>query len=158
MEGILQRVYNAAMVWAWLFGGWTELIGKAGELLGVASLLRERNVEKARVKAEIVKAHRELMTHLRAVVPFDVLCDRGRDTALCPRTEQETHAVRLLLVHFSWALGEHRAGRYDLPEKMDEDVRDFFSAPVTRDAWQHLKRFHDTRVVDFVDHALAEMR
>lgn len=140
----------------WLFGGWASVLGKAGELLDVASWLSDRSAEKSRVTVEIIKAHRELWNGIRAMPGSQGLFDRERDLVLYPRTEDETHALRLVLVHFSWVLGQHRAGLYDLPRGLAADVRNFFSYPVRADAWRELRRFQDKDVVSFVERALRD--
>lgn len=124
-------------------------------MLDSFAFLDERRRERGKTAGEITKAHRELWAYIRSVPGSEGFFDRNRDLAAFPRTEAETHCARLALVHLAWALAEHAAGRYDLPDGLDEDVRNFFSFPVRANAWPDLRPFQDKRVVRLVERALG---
>lgn len=136
-------------------GGWAYLASKAGEVLHVASLLRERRDEKSKARSEIAKSYNEAWAEVRSTPGWEGINDRNRDLAHSPRTEVETRCVRRILFHFARALKEHRSGRYELPKGLDADVRNFFSYPVRMDAWRELKQYHDPEVVAFIDRVLS---
>jgi hypothetical protein len=142
---------------AWILSIGAGLFGKAGELLGVASALRDAQNEKLRLREAVEKSHRETWALVLSMPASKALYDRTRDLAIRPRTDEETNAVRLLLRHFAWAFSLHCSGRYDLPEQLPNDVRNFFSYPVRRDAWNDLQRFHDKRLVSYVNGILASV-
>lgn len=130
-------------------------IGSLGGLLDAFTFLDERRRERGKTAGEVAKAHRELWTHIRSLPGSEGFFDRSRDLSSKPRTEVETHCTRLVLVHLSWALAEHAAGRYDLPDGLEEDVRSFFRYPARADAWRELRRFQDTRVVRLVERVVG---
>jgi hypothetical protein len=143
------------MFWIVLSSVWSESLGKIGELLHVVTAWRELRSERARVAAEIVRAHRELWEQVGRLPASASALERRRDLARSPRTESETQVIRVILVHFAWAFGEHQSGRYALPQGLPEDIRDLFACPVVRDAWTELRRFHEPQLVSYVDRCLA---
>lgn len=143
------------MQWRAIISSFVGQAASLGGLLGSLTFLDERRRERGKTAGEIAKGHRELYAYIRSIPGSAGFFDRSRDLAASPRTNVETQCVCEALVHLSWALAEHAAGRYDLPEGLEEDIRNFFSYPVRWDAWQELKRFQDGRVVRRVERALA---
>jgi hypothetical protein len=143
------------MLWAWISGNWSEALSGLGELVGVFSSVRRERERKANTLAELTESHRQLWDYVRSRPGSAGLFDRNRNLAVCPRTDDETHCVRLILLHFSRCLAEHRAGRYDLPENLAADVRACLAYPAVRDAWNELKVFQNRKNVLFVERALA---
>ena len=148
-------VYNTRMVLEAFLGGLSAALGRTADLLAPVSMLRDIRAEKKRVAAEITKAHGELWRHIRSLPEAEALFDRGRDASRRPPTPNETHCVRLVLAHFSWAHSEHRAGRYDLPEEIGADLRCFLSPPVPQAVWRELRPYQDRDVREFIDAALG---
>lgn len=143
------------MFTAWLLSTGAGIFGRAGELFGVASAIRDLRTERLHVREVVEKSHRETWSLVLSMPSAKALYDRTRDLAVAPRTEEETNCVRLLLRHFAWTFSLYISGRYDLPEQLPNDIRNFFSYPVRRDAWNELQRYHDKRLVAYVNEILA---
>lgn len=148
-------------MFAWLVFGWSAFWGNASTafdlLAGTFGLVRGRKDKKAQTKKEIRDAHLELWTTVRAMPCAPALLDRTRDLSVKPRTSDETYAVSLLLLHFSNAFAQSKAGNYDLPQGLPADIRNFFAYPVRRDAWDELRRYHDRDLVAYVEKARASL-
>jgi hypothetical protein len=141
-------------MFTWLLGVGAELVGKADGLLAAASVLQERKDIRRQVKTQIIENHWRVEELVHSLPGAKGLFDPKRDLAAYPRTDDETHCVRLMLAHFSLALSEHRASRYDLPDKLPEDVRFCFSCPAWRDAWEHLREFQSEHEIAYVEKVL----
>jgi hypothetical protein len=138
------------MYTAWLVSVGAELLGKFEGLLGAASVLQGRAEMRRQVKAQVIENHRRVQEVIRSLPGAEHLFDPNRDLAAYPRTGDETYCVRLMLVNFAFALSESRAGRYDLPEKLPEDVRSCLSCPAWKDAWEELLPFQSKKDIAYV--------
>lgn len=131
---------------------------KIGELLSVAGAWKASEKEKAQVKRLVVESHRSVTERVRSHPAWSGLIDRTRNLSLCPRTEDETYLVSLILDHFNWVMLEHRAGRYDLPEYLPTDLREFFSCPVCTDAWLELRTCYHKKTVAYVERTVTSLK
>jgi hypothetical protein len=71
-------------------------------------------------------------------------------------TQHEVHSVNLMLLHLDSAHQASTAGLYRLPEKLDADIREFFSLPIPKAVWPQLRPMHSKDFSDFVNSALKK--
>lgn len=142
----------------WLGSNWFEVLEGIGIVSGLffsSYAVREsKRVNRTHLHHEFVRAHREIWNRLSSQADTKGLSDPSRDLATQPRTDVETQAVRELLLHLRAYFRADREGTLLLPERAADDIREFLSYPLMREAWDELKPYHDREFVEFIDEAL----
>ena len=136
-----------------------ELGGTAAALLftGVA-LHVDARTRRAQSLIEITKMHRELLGHFYERPALKAALDPKRDTAAHPLTDEELHFLKLLIGHLRVSWFAHQSRVYVAPERLPEDIREVFSLPGPRSAWEQLRKYQDAKFVAFVEGALGQDR
>jgi hypothetical protein len=143
---------------AWIIEHWTGAVESAGIIGGLLftgfGYFRDARVRRVETLIEITKQHRELWTHLGERPESATLFDRDRDLDADPVTDREVQFVNLLLLHLRATFYARRARIYIQPERIDQDIRSFFSYPASRAVWERLKNSHDRRFIAFIERKL----
>lgn len=73
-----------------------------------------------------------------------------------PIKPEEELFIRLLILHFESTFKASRQGEYRQPEKLAQDVAQFFSLPLPSVVWTKIRTFQDHDFVLFVENTLRE--
>lgn len=143
------------MVEAWSIERWNEILevgGTASALLftGVALCIDAR-VRRAQTLIEITKQHRELWLEFHARPELGSVLDMGRDMAASPLSAAEVRFLNLIFLHIRATYYASKAKTYVQPERLREDIREFFSYPATRAAWDAMAHLQDRGFLDFIE-------
>lgn len=138
---------------------WIDVVQAVGIISGIVfsghahrTDARERRAQR---HFELTREHREIWEDLNARSVGKELLSKNRDLAARPRTIEETEAVRTLTLHLNAFFRSETEGIHVMPERVMEDIQDFFSHPVPRDAWREVRDFHDRAFVAFVESAFV---
>jgi hypothetical protein len=100
---------------------------------------------------EITKQHKELWDEIRSDPKLSrIEADLG-DLDQSPITREETDAVNALIQHLNLVHTAIKLRMYVAPEKIDEDIRQFFSRRVPFAVWNTNRRFQNRDFINFVE-------
>lgn len=147
-------------MWSWLLAHGSDILGDLGIIAGLLfsglGFWNDRRARRAQTVIDFTKSHRDLWSLVKARPAGATIEATSRDLVTVPRTDEETETVNLVVLHLHSAYRAGKAGIYDLPENLTEEIREYFSLPVVRDAWDELRKAHDRDFVRFIDRALNQ--
>jgi hypothetical protein len=143
------------MSWDWLGNHWDTLISTAALLFSGYLYGQDTRVKRALATFEITKFHRELWTRYDERPKLAGLFDQNRDLTVHPLVDEEVRFANFLFLHIRTSYHFEKAGVYDRPERLKEDLQETFSRPALRAAWEEMKRLHDRDFVAFIEGFLA---
>lgn len=104
----------------------------------------------------MTKLHRELWSRYDERPELHGLLDRSRDIGTHPLADEEVRFANFLFLHINGSYRAGKAGIYVQPDRVRDDIRDVFSYPAFRAAWDSVKAFHDRAFIAFIESCLAE--
>lgn len=145
-------------VLAWISGNWFDLLQSLGIIVGFlftfAALRADTHARRTANLIAITAAHREIWTELYDRPELRRVSDHSVDLEQTPMTPEEELFVSLLILHLNTSFQAMKAGVFISPEGLRKDIRRFFSAPLTRLAWDHQRSLQDDDFVSFVESCL----
>ena len=143
------------IVLPWLSDHWYEALESAGIIGGLLftgfAVRTDARVRRAQTRIELTRAHREIWDKILSDPETALLLESDRDVSARPITAKEIEVVNRLVLHLRGALGAAEADIYIKPERLDDDVRDFFAHPIPRAAWRIVRESHDAEFVAYID-------
>ncbi len=136
---------------SWFHVSFADLATIIGLLFSGYGLFFNANETRVSNLLEVTKQHRELWTWIRSRPESSRLFDAHADITTEKVTEDERWSVNFVILHLAANYRAAKAGTYKLPEKLDTDIRSFFSRPVPNAVWNSVKRFQDTDFALFVE-------
>jgi hypothetical protein len=147
-----------ADIGSWLKTEWFSLIQTAGVIGGlIFTGLTVRQEARARETQNLLafaERHRLLWGEVGYRPELHRLIAKDADLVAKPITPAEEATLKVVLVHFElgWRLAKSM-DRSDL-DPLAKDIREFFSRPLPRAAWQTDKGCHNREFVRFVSRAI----
>lgn len=142
----------------WIAEHWLDTLQSVGVIAGLLytgfALRMDTRVQRLQNNFTLTKNHREIWSLLYTHPELSRVLDASTDIKKQPPSLQEGLFVRLIILHLNDAYRASRLGLLTAPEKLAEDVRDFFRLPIPRETWHEMKRYQDERFVDFVEKAV----
>jgi|ERR1017187_4082021 hypothetical protein len=144
----------------WFLQNWFNLfsvVGVIGGLIFTAISVRS-DTESRRITnlLTLTKNQRELLQVFYQKLELSRILDASADTESLPVNRGEKIYTSALIQHLA---STFRAMKSDLtvkPEGLRRDVREFFALPIPKVVWQHMRNFHDSDFVIFVEKCLKE--
>ena len=146
---------------AWFTTNWFNLfstIGVVGSLLFTAISLRaETKSRQIGNRLVLTQNHRELMLERLHNPKLVRISDLSPNLFEKPTTPDEAIYVNLVIQHVGSAYDALKAGLTIKPERLQQDVREFFSLPIPRAIWQKLRGMQNDDFVRFVEGCVASL-
>lgn len=140
---------------SWNIERWRSIFETVGSLAAICftalALVVDVLVRKAQTNIELTKQHREIWDYYYEHPELHGLAVSKRDLADKPLSGHETYFVTKVLNHLRSTYYARKAWIFTQPECLQEDINSFFSLPAPLAAWQHVKKYHDTKFVAFVE-------
>ena len=147
------------IVLVWLQGNWLDLVQVVAMIVGfVAAYLKFRDFQREQQIANsitITEAHREVWGRLIDNPDLQRLLDPQVDLAKNPAKVEEMVFVRFVALHYSCLLEAAASRKIRVRPGLQQELGGFFRLPLPRQIWQEVKQSQDTRLVRFIDKAIA---
>lgn len=145
---------------------WFEIIQTVGILTGflfsVAGLAYTAFEFRRQTKSiltsnrlQIVEGHRQLTLFRLSNPGLSRIKQTKVNLQTKPITDLEADWLGLKFLHFSACFYAIQNGQYEKPERLTDDIRDFFNLPLPAAAWNRAKAFHNAAFVRYVEGCLT---
>jgi hypothetical protein len=145
-------------MWGWIVSNWFTILSA---VVAVASLLFTgvslRSETKARQIGNLLSLtqnHREIWSLPIRDSKLNRVLDLSLNLETHPVTREERIFVNLVIQHVSSAFQALRRGLDVNIERLDEDVREFFTLPIPAAVWKNAKALQNTSFIQFVETCL----
>jgi hypothetical protein len=143
-------------VGTWLAANWFDLlsaVGIVGSLLfTTVSLQSEAKTRRIANLLILTQNHREIWSemirHANLARVLDVSANLQKESV----SVSERLFINMVIQHLNSAFEAIKTGLAIKPEGLRQDVRWFFSLPIPRAIWDHVKRLQNDDFVAFVQH------
>jgi len=144
----------------WFFDHGAQLIESCGIVTGLfftgfalRTDVRSRRVD---ILMRLTESHRALWILFDERRPeLKRVFDSRADLASHPLTPQEARFIQFFINHVIITFRSGKLGLYVSPDQLDVDLREFFSRPVPRAAWEKLRRFQDRDFADYMQRIIG---
>lgn len=119
------------------------------------SLRIDAKVRRVSNLVELTKQHREIWTQIYRRPELKRILESEPDLEAKPVTEEERLFITLLILHLASAYEAIRAGVFKEPERLQVDVRKFFSNPVPRMVWRSVRPLQNRSFISFLEQCLG---
>jgi hypothetical protein len=141
---------------------WFDLVQTFGIIASfiytAVSFKREENARRVANRVNIAQQHREIWNQLFTDPELSRILDPRADVNVSPPTIKEHLFVNLLIIHLSGCYEAIQVGMLTPPEKLHDDIRWFFSLPVTLAIWNKAKTLQDAAFLAFVESCLGGVK
>lgn len=145
-------IVTVFMSWVADLQPYIETIGIAGGLLFTgAGFRRDASARYASTLLDITAQHRELWMYFCNHPELAGLLDPKRELREHPLGEHERRFTAWVFNHIYAAHYAAKAKIHLSPERLQEDIKSLLILPAVREVWKHLRQYHDSEFVDFVD-------
>ncbi len=139
----------------WLSHNWFETLERLSLATGLfLSAYNTRIDWKSRhfsSQIEINKAHREIWSEYANSPALKRVKLSRVDLVAHPVTQAETDFVVKLMNHLALVRSGIKLKMYVAPEKLSEDISQFFALPIPRAVWNSTRHFQDRTFIEFVE-------
>ena len=139
----------------WVLKHWLDLLQSIGIVCSLLftglTLKTDARVRRVQNLLKITEQHRNLWSRLYDNPELGRVTDPNPDLENIPVTRQEELFVLLLVLHLNSAYQAIRHGMFSAPDRLSEDIRQFFSKPIPTTVWQQLKNFQDRDFVTYIE-------
>jgi len=139
---------------AWIAQHWLELfqpVNSVGLLFTAYTIHKDAKVRQVSNHLAIVHEHREIWNKAHEHPELFRILQHDVDLDQQPISNEERIFVRDLVLHLDSVYRAMKAGMTVNLEGAQNDIKAFFSKPITKSVWAQLKPFQDTSFVRFVD-------
>ena len=140
---------------AWLARHWFPLLqtGAVAAALMFAGLAFVLDVRTRRASnlIRLSERHRDLWERLYTNPKLTRILDPDADVRRTPVTAEEEVFVLFVFLHLSDTWHVMKAGLFEKPDGLREDIRRFFSLPVPRAVWHTVRSLQDKAFARFVE-------
>jgi hypothetical protein len=138
----------------WFVQNWFNFLQSIGIIAGLlftgAAFKRDAKSRQVVNLIEITKQHREIWLELYARPELVRILDSKADFENAPITVEEELFVGLLILHLNAAYHAIKDGMAMKPDRLREDIQQFFSRPLAQAVWEKAKLFQDEDFVQWV--------
>lgn len=127
-------------------------------LLVAIGFLVDAGVRRSHITNEFSRQHREIWIYHDDQPDMAGLKDPDRNMAKNPLSQKESHFVGYVLNHIFDMYRARRAWIFPLPESLSLEIRELFSYPAMKSAWNALRPYQDKAFVRFVEKRLRKGR
>lgn len=103
----------------------------------------------------MTQAHRTIWMKFFESPHLKRILDHKPELAKHPVTDEELMFVNLIILHLTTVLTAVAKGVFPKPAGLDVDIRDFFSLPIPKTAWNQTKTFRDPETIRYVESLLG---
>lgn len=139
----------------WFFDHAVQLIEGGGIMLGLLfnglALRADVRSRQADILMKLTENHRDLWIYRDEHPELKRLFHLKVDLKADPVTPPEARFIQYFINHVFITFRTGKLGLYHSPEQLESDLRDFFSFPIPRAAWEKLRRYQDRDFVEFID-------
>ena len=144
----------------WASENWFILLQSVGIIGGLFftafSLRSETKMRRIGNLLQITQNHRELWLDFHRKPELSRVLDPNPDLHQHPIALEEEVFVTLVILHTNSVYNSLKAGLVIPYEGLRQDIRTFFSLPITRSVWNRLKVLQNEDFVTFVDRCRDE--
>jgi hypothetical protein len=144
----------------WFFSNASQLIESGGIMVGLFftgfALRADVRSRQADILVRLTENHRALWTYHDEHASLGRIFQRQADVEAKPVTPQEARFIQFFINHVFITFRTRKLGLYQSPEQLETDLRDFFSHPVPRAAWDRLRRYQDRDFADYIQRLIEE--
>jgi hypothetical protein len=138
----------------WFVQNWFTFLQSVGIIAGLlftgAAFKRDAKSRQVVNLIEITKQHREIWIELYSRPELVRILDAKADLQSAPITVEEELYVGLLILHLNAAYHAIKDGMAMKPDRLQEDIQQFFSRPLAQAVWERAKLFQDDDFVQWV--------
>ena len=138
----------------WLADNWFTFLQSAGIIGGLLftgfSFRADMRTRRATNLIAITQHHREIWTQLYSKPELSRVLSADVDLHKKPVTLEEELFVSLLILHLNSAFYAARSGMFVNPERLEEDIREFFSLPIPGSVWKRVSTVQNAEFVQFI--------
>lgn len=146
-------------IFHWLVQHWVDLVQSVGIIGGLVftalSARTDSDVRRVANLLTITKHHRDIWTWFYERPDLLRVIDPNPDLEKHPITKAEELFVTLVVLHLSSAQEAIKQGMFAAPDRLQMDVRLFFSPPIPRAVWERIKPLQDSDFAAFVQSCLV---
>ena len=156
----MSRLWYDEPMWGWIVSNWftvlSEIVAVASLLFTAVSLRSETKVRQIGNLLSLTQNHREIWSLPILKPGLNRVLDPLSDVEAHPVTVEEKIFVNLVIQQLSSAFQALNRGLDVKIEKINEDVREFFSLPIPRAIWEKSRVFQNDDFVEFVEQCMKE--
>ena len=145
-------------MWGWIVSNWftvlSEIVAVASLLFTAVSLRSETKARQIGNLLSLTQNHREIWSLPILEPGLNRVLDPLSDLEAHPVTVEEKIFVNLVIQQLSSAFQALNRGLDVKIEKINEDVREFFSLPIPRAIWEKSRVFQNDDFVEFVERCM----
>jgi hypothetical protein len=141
LENIAQLLQGAGIVVGLLFTG-----------LALRADLKSRHAD---ILIRLTENHRALWIYFDERPELRRVFDTRADVSAHPVTPQEARFIQFFINHVIVTFRTGKLGLYKSPDMHELDMKEFFSRPVPRAAWNKLRRFQDRDFADYMQRIIG---
>jgi|SRR6266481_171153 len=142
-------------IFGWVIKHWVDLfqsVGIVGGLLFTGiSLKIDAGVRRVQNLLKVTEHHRNIWSRLYDNPSLGRVTNTNLDLQKFPPTREEELFVQLLVLHLNSVYNAIEHGMFSPPDRLKEDIRQFFSKPIPRNVWLKVRELQDGDFVLFVD-------
>ena len=147
-------------IWDWIVQNWFDLLSAVGIIGGLVftavSLRSETKTRRIANLLSLTENHRELWKVFYQNVSLTRIRDPLADIKSLPVNQGEEIYVNVLIQHLASAYQAMLSDLTIKPERVHQDIREFFALPIPRFVWEKLRPMQNREFVEFVDECLKE--
>ncbi len=116
-----------------------------------------RHLQKSQQVGNLIantREHREIWSLYLSTPTVSRVLDRNANLVKTPLSSHELIFVNLLILHLNSTFQAAKADMLVPPQRLRDDIRNLFSLPVPRAAWQKSRAVQDEDFVQFVEAAI----
>ena len=132
------------------------LVAGVGLIFAAFEIRKNTNARRVTNRIAILEHHRELWALETSRSELAKVRDSERDLATSPISEIEVGFISLRILLLSVVSDGIDKGELGVLDGLKTDVRNFFSRPVVKATWKRTKKFHNKKLVAFVEHSMVE--
>lgn len=138
----------------WFFDYGPQAVQNVGIVLGLFftgfALRADLRSRHADILMRLTENHRALWIYFDEHPELSRVFDDEVDLEIQPLTEAEARFIQFFINHVILTFRTRKLGLYISPDQLEMDLREFFSRPVPRFAWEKLLRFQDRDFAEYM--------